>query len=65
MSIVKLKNAETAKSQQHPFHIVDTTPLPLYMAVVLSLLLLHVAFLSHPEYPVHEQGILANKLTVA
>lgn len=63
MSNIKLKNAVGAKAQQHPFHIVDTTPLPLFMAAAITSLFLHIAFLAHPDYPVKEQGILANKLT--
>jgi len=55
---LKLKNVDSVKAQQHPFHIVDTTPLPLFMASAIVLTLLHIAFLSHPDYPIHEQGTL-------
>ena len=55
---LKLKNVDSVKAQQHPFHIVDTTPLPLFMASAIVLTLLHLAFLSHPDYPIHEQGTL-------
>lgn len=59
---LKLKNGNTAKAEQHPFHIVDTTPLPLFMASAVVLGLLHIAFLSHPDYPIHSQGIFLTKL---
>lgn len=59
---LKLKNGTTAKAEQHPFHIVDTTPLPLFMASAVVLGLLHIAFLSHPDYPIHTQGIFLTKL---
>jgi hypothetical protein len=58
MMTFKLKNADSAKANQHPFHIVDATPLPLFLAAAIVLLLLHVAFISHPEYPVHGEGVL-------
>jgi hypothetical protein len=61
-SVLKLKNVDSAKAQQHPFHIVDPTPLPLFMATAIVFLLLHVAFLSHPDYPIHNEGIFLTKL---
>jgi len=57
-----LKNSETAKAQQHPFHIVDPTPLPLYVAAAIVLLRLHFVFLAHPDYPLNTQGIALTEL---
>lgn len=62
MTLIKLKKGNTAKHEQHPFHIVDQTPLPLFMAAAIVLLLMHVAFLSHPDYPIHEQGNIVTQL---
>lgn len=59
---LKLKNSVGAKYEQHPFHIVDPTPLPLFMASAIVLVLSHIAFRAHPEYPTHEQGIFITKL---
>jgi hypothetical protein len=39
----KLKNTQSAKAEQHPFHIVDSAPLPLFVGLATVLLLLHVA----------------------
>jgi hypothetical protein len=61
-TLLKLKNGSTAKAEQHPFHIVDPTPLPLFMATAIVLLLTHIAFLSHPDYPIHDEGIFLTKL---
>jgi hypothetical protein len=54
----KLKPTQSAKAEQHPFHIVDSTPLPLFVAAAIVLFLLHVAFLSHPDYPINGEGVL-------
>jgi len=62
MSSLKLKNGEGTKFQQHPFHIVDTTPLPLVMSVAIVLGLRHIAILSHPEFPMADQGVFLGKL---
>jgi hypothetical protein len=60
---LKLKNAGTVKAEQHPFHIVDATPLPLFVAMAIGLGLMHIAFLSHPDFPIAEQGMLVAKIT--
>ena len=61
MSTLKLKNGVSTKTEQHPFHIVDASPLPMFMSIVLGLM--HVAFLSHPDFPIAEQGVLLAKIT--
>jgi len=38
MTLIKLKKGNTAKHEQHPFHIVDQTPLPLFMAKAIVFL---------------------------
>jgi hypothetical protein len=58
MMTFKLKQTQSAKAEQHPFHIVDATPLPLFVASAIVLFLLHVAFLSHPDFPIHEPGVV-------
>jgi len=58
MPMAKLKNHVSAKAEQHPFHIVDATPLPLFMATAIVLGLLHIALLSHPEHAISGEGVL-------
>ena len=63
MSTLKLRNGSTVSAEQHPFHIVDTTPLPIFMSVAIVIGLMHIAFISHPEFPIAEQGVLLAKIT--
>jgi cytochrome c oxidase subunit 3 len=63
MSTLKLKNGVSTKTEQHPFHIVDASPLPMFMSIAIVLGLMHVAFLSHPDFPIAEQGVLLAKIT--
>jgi hypothetical protein len=53
MKIQKLKNSNTAKAEQHSFHIVDSTPLPLYVASATVLVLLRLMYISQSDYPTH------------
>jgi len=62
MAAFRIKNADSAQAQQHPFHIVDPSPLPLFLAAAITLFLCHTAFLLHPDYPIHEQGIALSDL---
>lgn len=62
MSSLKLKNAIGTKAEQHPFHVVDASPLPLFMSVAIVLGLRHVAILSHPEFPIADQGVFLGKI---
>ena len=63
MSTLKLKNGVSTKTEQHPFHIVDASPLSMFMSIAIVLGLMHVAFLSHPDFPIAEQGVLLAKIT--
>ena len=61
--MLNLKNGPRTVNESHPFHIVDATPLPLYMSAAIVLGLMHIAFLSHPDFPIAEQGVLLAKIT--
>jgi hypothetical protein len=41
----KLKNTQSAKAEQHPFHIVDSAPLPLFVRLTIVLIILHIVVL--------------------
>jgi len=56
--MIKLKNASNIKAEQHPFHIVDATPIPIFFSFTLAVFLFHAVILSHIEYPFNTQGTL-------
>lgn len=54
----KLKNVASARAEQHPFHLVDASPLPFLVSANVAVILCSLAFFMH-HWPQDKALLLA------